>query len=89
MAANFVDAELTKWCKPLATPVSFDSPNWFQPPIFSGVPYLKRTFWPPVHWDSAPVAVTCLLNPGKKPNFCNRKIPGYKVYIRSVWNSNA
>ena len=35
--------------EPLAAPVSFDSPNWFQPPIFSGVPYLKRTFSPSIH----------------------------------------
>tara|TARA_R110000822_G_scaffold63482_1_gene155932 strand:+ start:107 stop:274 length:168 start_codon:yes stop_codon:yes gene_type:complete len=53
------------WCKPLAAPVSLLSPNCDQPPIFSGVPYLKRTLVPPVHCDSAPVDVTCLLNPGK------------------------
>ena len=39
--------------------------------IYSGVPYLKRTLSPPVHCPSAPVAVTCLLKPGKKLTFCS------------------
>ena len=39
--------------------------------VFSGEPYLKRTKSPSNHCPSAPVSVTCLLNPGAKPNFCN------------------
>ena len=38
---------------------------------FSGVPYLNLTLSPSNHCPSAPVSVTCLLNPGANPNFCS------------------
>ena len=41
------------------------------PPIFSGSPYLNLTKSPSVHWPSAPVSVTCLLNPGAICTFVN------------------
>ena len=40
----------------------------------TGVEYLKRTLSPAIHCPSAVVGVTCLLNPGRKPIFCNIEI---------------
>ena len=48
----------------LAAPTKDALTSCSQPPIFSGNPYLNLTKSPSVHLPSAPVAVTCLLNPG-------------------------
>ena len=69
-AAYLIPDVLIKWWIAVLRPVISTDPNCDQPPIFSGLPYLKRTLSPETHWPSPPVAVTCLLNPGANCTFC-------------------
>ena len=49
MIAYFLPVNYLQNDEALAAPVKLLSPNCFQPPIFSGVPYLNLTLSPSIH----------------------------------------
>ena len=70
-AIYLLPSKSAQLCDALAAPTNCLFIISCHPPIFSGIPYLKRTKSPSTHWFSAPELEACLLKPGANCIFLN------------------